>query len=123
MQFTDLIFLFVFLPSLLVIYYISAVKYRQVVIIAFSLIFYACGSPEFFLLLLFAVMVNVGVAYLLIEVYEKRIFPRTILVLGILFNLTILGYYKYSDFVITNLNRFAGTEFFGGGGRRTYYSH
>lgn len=111
MEFTDLIFLFVFLPILLVFYYFVKPQHRKVLLIVFSLIFYMCNSPSFLVFLIFSMMVDVSIAKLIIKTREREKTARALFILGIVFNLGTLGYYKYSDFVILNVNRLLGTDF------------
>ena len=113
MQFTDLTFLLIFMPILLLVYYISKEEYRPYVLVAFSLLFYACGSPQYFLLLCGCVVVDVLIAGFLCRMQSKEKFGPVavlLLVFGILINLSVLGYYKYYDFVALNLNRFLHTQ-------------
>lgn len=114
MQFTDLTFLIMFMPILLVMYYLCKDKYRQIILILFSLLFYACGSPEYFLLLCCSVLADLSVAGMNIYLRRKAasiVMRRIVLALGISLNMAILGYYKYYDFAVFNLNQWAETQF------------
>lgn len=116
MQYTDLLFLFVFLPALLAAYYICRPKYRNIILIMFSLIFYSCGAPEYMWLLYLLLLVDAGVGCLIIKLKEtnwkrNRFISIILMIVGIFFNLSILGYYKYFNFIVMNANRVFNTGF------------
>ncbi len=111
MSFTDLTFLFIFLPVALFLYYIAAKQYREIILLALSLLFYACGSMQYVMLLIVAMAVTIGIGYLVDRFREKRLITISFLVIGIVFNVAILGYYKYFDFAITTVNRLFSTTF------------
>ena len=58
MVFSSLLFLFRFLPAVLILYYIAPRKLRNVILLLFSLFFYAWGEPKYVFLMLFAVVFN-----------------------------------------------------------------
>lgn len=62
MSITDIIFLFIFLPISLVTYLIKT-EWQKYILLLFSLFFYACGSPQYFVLFLVAILVNVVMGY------------------------------------------------------------
>lgn len=102
-------FLFLFLPLTLLFFSLAHQRdavLAQLVLIAASLIFYAWWSPSFLLVLLVSIGVNFGLGMRL------RVQPsRLLLTLGLLFNLTLLGFFKYYDFFVLNLNAVAGTSY------------
>ena len=108
MVFSSLIFLYLFLPVCLLCYgLLPSIRGKNIVLTAFSLVFYAWGEPLYILLLLGSVAVN----YLLglgIGRTQKTRSPRAgklLLILGLLFNLGLLVTFKYSAFIAENLNR------------------
>lgn len=111
MQFTDLFFLFVFLPPLLVIYYlIRQDEIRKVVLVMFSLIFYACGAPQYVVLICVSIVVNIFFSSLICKIRGYKNIHKIInfvlhILLGIslLWNVSILVYYKYWGFIIANI--------------------
>lgn len=116
MSTTDITFLFIFLPISLVTYLIKT-KRQKYILLLLSLFFYACGSPTYFVLFLEAVVVNVLLGYGISVknsgggTYVRRILPTVCLIAGIIFNISILFYYKYYDFAVINVNKMFGTEF------------
>ncbi len=114
MSFTDLLFIFTFLPVALLLYYAvpgSRVPAgREWILLAVSLVFYACGSPRYLVLLVISLMINVVIARR-IQGAAGRSVGRFFLIAGIIFNVGLLGYYKYFDFSISISNRLFGTAF------------
>ena len=104
MVFTSTIFLFVFLPLVLVINFLLKQEYRNFFLLLASLVFYAWGEGILVLLMLFSISINyvsgIGISYFL----EKNIkLSKSILVIGIIGNLSLLFYFKYANFIIYSL--------------------
>ena len=103
MVFSGFTFLFIFLPVLLLLYFLVPVRFRSVrnlVLLAFSLFFYAYGGPEFLLLMLASIAINYVFALLS---YRKGRGIRLALIAAVVLNLALLGYFKYAGFVCENL--------------------
>jgi len=114
MLFPSEIFLFVFLPFVLAVYYIFLRKTKElknVFLLAASLFFYAWGEPLYVFLMVAAILINwlYGIAVYKLE--NKKLAARTVLAAMVLTNLGILGWFKYSVFVMLQVNRFLHTEF------------
>ena len=107
MSINGVLFLFCFLPISLAAYYIADDKIKEYVLLFISLCFYALGSLEYILLFLCAIAVNIMIGRS-IHCSVNIIVRRALLVAGIVFNAGILIYYKYSDFIIQNINRVSG---------------
>ncbi len=110
MVFTSEIFLFIFLPFTIIAYYLLNDKYRNLFLLLASLLFYSWGEPHNVLIMLFSVCVNyfVGLALEKTQREGKSLLAKSLLLFSLLFNLGLLGYFKYSMFVITNINRLTG---------------
>lgn len=108
MAFTDTIFLFLFLPVLLFVYYLSSNFIRPYILLLASLIFYACGDQEYFFLLAAACVWNVLLGYAIAYFKKARLFLQ---VLGIAADVGILAYYKYADFFLSNISNLAGEKY------------
>lgn len=107
MLFSSLTFLFMFLPLVLILYYvIKNRKYRNLILLIFSLIFYAWGEPIYVFLMLFIIL-GVYVFGLLIDNYKKK---RTLLIFSIIYVLIFLLFFKYGNFLINNINSFLNTK-------------
>ena len=101
MLFSSLTFLIIFLPVLLVIYYLIKEKYRNYILLFFSLIFYSWGEPKYILLMIISIIINYIMA-LLIDKFRKN--SKSLLILTIIINIGLLIFFKYSNFFITTFN-------------------
>jgi len=101
MLFSSITFLYYFLPILLIVYLIVPSKFKNIVLLIFSLLFYFYGEPKYIIILLLSCFINY-IAGVLIEKYRKH--SKKILILVILYNIIQLLYFKYTDFFITNIN-------------------
>ena len=113
MVFSSYPFLLLFLPIVLAGYYLlSHVKndtYQRMFLILASLFFYGYQNVKYLALILSSIAVNYLVA---LAIQKKRSSgAKPFLILGVLFNVLLIGYYKYYDFFIENINLVAGTDF------------
>ncbi len=114
MLFPSEVFLFVFLPVVLAVYYGLLVKTRKLknlFLLAASLFFYAWDEPVYVYLMIGTIVLNWLYGLLVDRFREKRAAGKILLVLMILTNVGILGWFKYSGFVAVNMNRFLHTAF------------
>ena len=106
MVFSSYVFIFAFLPVVLSIYYaLSNLKngiYQRLFLIAASLFFYGYYNTKYLILITASIAVNYGIA-LAIQTHRAKA-GRLFLVVGILFNVGLIGYFKYCDFFIENIN-------------------
>lgn len=119
MLFSSVGFLFRFLPIFMLIYLIIPAKYRNIILVVGSLIFYGVGEPYFVLLLIFSILVNYGLAeYMLWEPEnsqknrKKKALRRRkrALAAALVFDLGFLFLFKYWDFAADNVNMLTGLE-------------
>ncbi len=103
MVFSSLTFWFIYLPVVLISYYITPQKFRNVVLFIVSLAFYGWGEPVYILLMLFTIMVNY-LAGFLIGKTEERKKQKLWLVLSVVINLGLLVFFKYSGMIVSTLN-------------------
>lgn len=99
MIFSSQIFLFIFLPFTLLFYYLSPKKFKNYTLLLASIFFYAWGRVDYVFILLTSILINYSFGILLSK-YNKKF----ILIIGIIINLSLLFYFKYYDFSISNLN-------------------
>ena len=102
MLFTSPVFLFLFLPVVLTAYYLSPPSWRNTLLLSASLLFYAWGEVFYTFALLFSVLVNHFLGLRLGQATPAR--RRLLLSLGIGFNLALLGWFKYANFIVANIN-------------------
>jgi alginate O-acetyltransferase complex protein AlgI len=111
MVFADLLFLFLFLPLCLIFYYTSGnPKYRNWVLIIFSLMFYAWGEPIWIVLLILSSAVDWANS-IFIEKHRGTKWARVGVVFTVVFNLTLLATFKYDVFIVDQVNGLLGTNF------------
>ncbi len=116
MIFSTYKFILCFLPCVLVLYWACArLKFyslSKIILVVASFIFYAIGSPEFFPYFVMTVFANyiVGSVLSSLDNTKEKVQRKIIFILGILGNVALLGYYKYTDFFISNTNLLFGTN-------------
>ena len=104
MIFADLFFLYVFLPLVFLAYFINKnIKYRNGVLVVFSLIFYAWGEPTIVLLLIFSALVN-WLLSLQIDKHRDDKIGKIAVGGSLAFSLGLLMIFKYLGFIVENLN-------------------
>ena len=107
MLFSSMLFLWIFLPICILGNYLLKREYRNYFLLIMSLIFYAWGEPKYILLMLFSIILNWGFG-LLIEYFSK--FKKIELALCTILNLMLLGYFKYFNFFVDNINAVLGRD-------------
>lgn len=111
MVFASLIFLFLFLPLNLLLYYSSKnVNWRNWVLIIFSLAFYSWGEPIWITLMIFSALIDY-INALWIEKYRGTKWAKLGIVSTLFFNLGLLITFKYDVFIVENVNSILGTSF------------
>lgn len=113
MLFSSSVFLIIFLPVLLIVYFNPFIKnrgYRNFVLMLFSLIFYAWGEPIFLFLLLFSCILNWK---LTIQIEKSTQYSKIIMTILVAWNLSILFIYKYLTFILRECNRVFSNRLFG----------
>ena len=114
MIFSSTVFLLVFLPLTLVLYFIVPARLtreRNLVLLIASLIFYGWGEPKYILVMLFSILFNFFFG-LAVEARGKKdggVRSKTVLAIAVTGNLAILGFFKYTDFLIETINSVTGS--------------
>lgn len=104
MVFTDLIFLFCFLPiSVLLTKQIRNIKLQNILLVVFSLLFYAWSNPIYVVLLILSILWNYFTAFEL-EAQDDGKAKKILLIVSVVVNLFILGFYKYTGFLMDILH-------------------
>ena len=105
MVFSSLTFLYAYLPIVLIVYFTVPARFRNFVLFIVSLFFYGWGEPVYVFLMIFSIFFNFmfgkGIAKYR-DVDQER--AKQYLIMDIVLNLAILGFFKYYDFLIGNLN-------------------
>lgn len=105
--FSSLSFLFYFIPSLLILYFISPKPLKNPVLLIFSLIFYGWGEPKYVFLMIATIIIGYA-SGLLIEKYRGKILSKVFLIASSIVILSFLLYFKYANFFIENFSRVTG---------------
>lgn len=105
MVFSSLIFLFLFLPVTILVYYLSPKKLRNSVLLVASLVFYAWGEPLYILIMIFSTLFDYANGLLIERYRHRQPVAKAVLIGSIAGSLGILGFFKYAGFVVDNLNQ------------------
>lgn len=111
MVFSSTIFLCVYLPIVLLGYYICPKKGRNLFLLIVSLVFYAWGEPKYVFLMIFSILVNYIFGRLMDKHRENKKRLKLMLVLSVVIDIGLLSVFKYTDFIITNVNAIFGSNF------------
>ena len=109
MVFSSITFLYYFLPILLLIYFIVPFKFKNLVLLIFSLLFYFYGEPTYIWILLLSIIINY-IGGLVIGKSESKSIKKISLILTIIIDVGLLFYFKYTDFFISNINSLFGSN-------------
>ncbi|MGN0464542.1 MAG: MBOAT family O-acyltransferase [Acutalibacteraceae bacterium] len=111
MVFSSLAFMFVFLAATLVLYYAVPAKFRNAVLFAVSLIFYGYSEPVYIFLMLFSITVNYVSGILIGKFSENRKKKKAVLVLCVIINILLLGYFKYANLLVQTAKHIPALSF------------
>lgn len=112
MVFSSILFLFRFLPIALLLYFIAPGKLKNLVLFLLSLVFYAWGEPVYVMLMLFSTVVDYTHG-LMVQYFKEQGQmgkAKMVVVSSAVINLFLLCFFKYSDFLINNINYIFGMD-------------
>ncbi|TXJ52770.1 MBOAT family O-acyltransferase [Brachyspira aalborgi] len=106
MLFSSMIFLWLFLPLVFCSYYLIDNRFKNILLLISSIIFYAWGGVSYSLIMLSSIIINYIFALLIDKAIEDNNLKnkKIYLALCIIINLSILGYFKYTNFIISIIN-------------------
>ena len=110
MQFSSLTFLFAYLSLTLAVYFLTPLRWRNLVLLAVSLFFYGWGEPVYLSIMILSILIDYTHG-LLVEKYrdnDRR--ARWFVGQSVVFNLLLLGFFKYWDFLAANLSLLPGVR-------------
>ncbi|MBI4645359.1 MAG: MBOAT family protein [Bacteroidia bacterium] len=105
MVFSSIVFILYFLPIFIFTYYIVDKKFKNIVILLFSIFFYSWGAPRFIFVILGTTFLDFHLVQLMSKT-KKNLHRILMLTLSVSINLGLLFYFKYSNFFIENINTF-----------------
>ncbi|MBQ6710830.1 MAG: MBOAT family protein [Clostridia bacterium] len=103
MLFSSIPFAYYFLPAVLVLYFLVPFRFKNAVLLTFSLVFYGWGEPVYLILMTLSILMG-WVFGLLIGKYRGTKRAKLFLTASVVTSLGLLGWFKYADFAVENLN-------------------
>ena len=110
MVFSQLTFLYYFLPIVMIVYFFSSDKIRNVLIFITGLLFYAWGEPFYVCLMLFSTAIDYTAGRLMAKYDDDNKKRKICLIVSVCMNVGLLAIFKYSDFIIDSFNGVFGTS-------------
>ena len=112
MVFSSNIFIFFFLPAAILCYYAVPSKFKNAVLLIFSLVFYSWGEPVYILIMLFSTVFDYANGLLIqkFQTANRNNFAKAVLCLSVIGNLSVLCFFKYSSFLVDNINSLLGSS-------------
>ena len=109
MLFSSITFLYYFLPCVIGLYFIMPKKYKNLILFISSMVFYFYGEPTYVFLMIFSILISYlfGIAFSKIEKKENK---KYLVIIAVSIHVFLLGLFKYSDFVILNVNNLLNTK-------------
>lgn len=109
MVFSSILFLFRFMPIAFIVYYLTPRRYKNFVLFAESLIFYSWGEVRYFPIMLASVAIDYITSNMIEKNRDSSWKCKLFLMISVFGNLGMLFFFKYTDFVSTNINALLGT--------------
>lgn len=104
MVFSSLLFLFLYFSVVLAVYYIVPRRFRNLFLFFANLVFYGWGEPKYIVLMLFSIAMNYGSAMLIDKYRANEKIKKLVLIICIILNIGMLGFFKYAAFIANTLN-------------------
>ena len=108
MLFSSIPFLYYFLPCVILLYLIAPRFLKNTVLLLSSLVFYAWGEPRYVIWMILSIALGYIFGLLIERFREKRGIAKLFMILSVVSSLAVLGYFKYADFFISNINAVTG---------------
>lgn len=103
MVFSSLVFLFVYLPFVLLVYYICPIKWRNILLLLVNLIFYGWGEPIYLLLMILSIVLDYLFGLGIEKYRERKEIAIGFLIVSVIWNIGLLFFFKYFDFLLGTL--------------------
>ena len=110
MIFSSLTFLFAYLPVTLAVYFLTPLRWRNWVLLAVSLFFYGWGEPVYILIMFLSILIDYTHGMLVEKYRSDDRKARWFVAQSVIFNLLLLGFFKYWDFLAANLSLIPGVR-------------
>ena len=110
MVFSSILFLFRFMPAAFAIYYLVPRRFKNFTLLVLSLIFYSWGEAKYFPIMIASIVVDYTASGLIESHRDNKFLCRLGLIYSMVFNLGMLGFFKYTNFFVGNLNAWFGLD-------------
>lgn len=105
MIFSSVLFLYIYLPLVLLIYQLTPLKFRNLFLLIVNLIFYGWGEPVYILLMFLSIGIDYVNGYFVGKYRNTdRKKAKRFVIISVVMNLSLLGFFKYYDFIAVSLN-------------------
>lgn len=104
MLFSSIVFLFTFLPIVLILYRVVPKTFKNTVLLLASLLFYAWGEPVYLFLMMLSILFNYVCGLDIAKNAKRPGAARGCLIFNVAVNLCVLGFFKYEGFLLSFLN-------------------
>ena len=111
MGFSSILFLFRFFPVAMLLYYLAPRRYKNLVLLLESLVFYSWGEVRYFPIMIASILVDYIASNGIQRHRQSQAACRGFLLLSVVFNLGMLGFFKYTNFLLANLSGLTGLSF------------
>ena len=108
MVFSSILFLFRFMPAAFAIYYLVPRRFKNFTLLVLSLIFYSWGEAKYFPIMIASTVVDYTASGLIESHRDNKLICRLGLIYSVVFDLGMLGFFKYTNFFVGNLNALFG---------------
>ena len=108
MVFSSILFLFRFMPAAFAIYYLVPKRFKNFTLLVLSLIFYSWGEAKYFPVMIASIVVDYTASGLIESHRDNKLICRLGLIYSVVFNLGMLGFFKYTNFFVGKLNALFG---------------
>ena len=111
MVFSSVLFLFFYLPIVLGVYYITPLKYRNLVLLVVNLFFYGWGEPIYIVIMFLSIIIDYMNGYYVAKYVDKnKAKAKLFVICSVVLNLSLLAFFKYYDFFALNISSLLGYE-------------
>ncbi len=108
MVFSSVVFIFLFFVLSMILYYAVPFKLKNFIILISGLVFYAWGEPKYVVVMLISTLIDYFAGLVIHKYNDNIVIKRIALIISLVMNLSLLGIFKYSDFIFGSINDIFG---------------
>ena len=108
MVFSSVVFIFLFFVLSMILYYAVPFKLKNFIILISGLVFYAWGEPKYVVVMLISTLIDYLAGLVIHRYNDNIVIKRIALITSLVMNLSLLGVFKYSDFIFGSINDIFG---------------